>query len=224
MNKFKQTNRSFYGKWLYKATFSVPGISVLRTTYGNGLSDLLDSPPTRLTRYPHSYIHDAVRNKDTILKMAFFLDSYTADKYATRVERQRLDVYTNDQEFFKQITNEFSVRLVHAFSPAVGEEALLLNKKNILVKKYPHNRYRHKVFLSPHKIIDEDEKKDILKWISAQNGKITVSTAVVNWFIQTKWDWDRRYVLVEDESTLLMFKLRCGEAVGRIYDYVISDK
>lgn len=224
MNKFKQTNRSFYGKWLYKATFSIPGVSVLRTTYGDGVADLLDSPPARLTKHPHSYIHDAVRNKDTILKMVYYLETQPSDTYTTRIERQRLDVYTNNREFFNELTEMFSVVLFHAFVPADGNEALLLNKKNIIVKKYPHDRYKHKVFLLPHKITDIGQKKEILDWIEAQDGKITLSAAIINWFIETKWNWDRRYVLVEDESTLLMFKLRCGDAVGRIYDYVISDK
>jgi hypothetical protein len=64
----------------------------------------------------------------------------------------------------------------------------------------------------------------LLDWVESQNGKITISPALKDWFISTNWNWDRRYVLVEDEKTLLMLKLKNSDAVGSIYDYVISDK
>ena len=57
-----------------------------------------------------------------------------------------------------------------------------------------------------------------------QGGRILISPIVKDWFIKTEYNWDRRYVLVEDSQTLLLLKLRNSEALGRIYDYVISDK
>jgi len=40
----------------------------------------------------------------------------------------------------------------------------------------------------------------------------------------TEWNWDRRYMYVEDEMTLLMIKMRSSEVLGRIYEYHIIDK
>jgi hypothetical protein len=71
---------------------------------------------------------------------------------------------------------------------------------------------------------DRDGKQQYLNWIKKQNEKITLTPAVESWFIKTDWNWDRRYVLVEDEATLIMLKLRNSEVVGRIYNYVVSDK
>jgi hypothetical protein len=76
----------------------------------------------------------------------------------------------------------------------------------------------------PHKIKDRKDKKEYVNWVSGQNNRILISDAVKEWFITTDWNWDRRYVLIEDSQTLLMLKLRNPEALGRIYDYVISDK
>jgi hypothetical protein len=47
---------------------------------------------------------------------------------------------------------------------------------------------------------------------------------VQKWFLKTDWNWDRRYVLVEDEGTLLMMKLRNSDVVGTVYNYVVTDK
>ena len=71
---------------------------------------------------------------------------------------------------------------------------------------------------------DKEGKKKYIEWLKRQSPKITCTTAIEHWFIKTDWNWDRRYVLVEDESTLLMLKLRNAEVVGRIYKFVISDK
>jgi hypothetical protein len=53
---------------------------------------------------------------------------------------------------------------------------------------------------------------------------VLISEVVKDWFIKTEWNWDRRYIFVEDAQTLLMLKLRNAEAIGRIYDYIIIDK
>jgi len=54
--------------------------------------------------------------------------------------------------------------------------------------------------------------------------RVTCTPAVEKWFLITDWNWDRRYILVEDDQTLLMMKLRNADVVGKIYNFVISDK
>ena len=68
------------------------------------------------------------------------------------------------------------------------------------------------------------DKRIYVEWIKGQHDRILISDAVKEWFVHTDWNWDRRYVLIEDSQTLLMLKLRNPEAIGRVYDYVISDK
>ena len=77
------------------------------------------------------------------------------------------------------------------------------------------------MFLLPHKLRnDKEEKKRYAEWIKNQQGKIKITLAVENWFHKTDWNWDPRYVLVDEESTLLMLKLRNPELVGRVYRFV----
>jgi hypothetical protein len=42
--------------------------------------------------------------------------------------------------------------------------------------------------------------------------------------MKTDWNWDRRYVLVEDKNTLMLLRLRNSEVVGSVYEFVLSDK
>jgi hypothetical protein len=69
-----------------------------------------------------------------------------------------------------------------------------------------------------------EAKQKFLDWLIIQSPKITCTSAVQSWFMKTDWNWDRRYVLVEDEGTLLLMKLKNSEVVGTVYNYVIVDK
>jgi hypothetical protein len=57
-----------------------------------------------------------------------------------------------------------------------------------------------------------------------QGDKIRMSKVVKAWFMYTDWNWDRRYLLVEDTPTLLMLQMRSGDAVGKVYEYAVVDK
>jgi hypothetical protein len=176
------------------------------------------------TYHSYSIASKVKANKDEIFNVAKFFDSWSKDLYAIRSEQGILDIYTNDTHLFNSFIETFNRLLRSVYQPEINDISLLQNKKNIVVKKYPHDRYKFKVFLLPHKVKDIDQKHNLLDWVELQNGKITISTALKEWFITTNWNWDRRYVLVEDEKTLLMLKLKNSDAVGSIYDYVISDK
>ena len=60
--------------------------------------------------------------------------------------------------------------------------------------------------------------------MTAQNDKISLSESVKMWFITTDWNWDRRYVFVDNEQTLLLLKMRNCDAIGKVYEYKIGDK
>jgi hypothetical protein len=224
MIQFKKTNKSFYGKWLYKISLKLAGSSVIRHRTTEDLVKLFNNNENQKLAI-NSLLFKAINNKDQILKLSNFLEKFDKQTYTVRHETDIFDFYTNNLDSFNELMLEFNnvVRLV--CSPESGaEESLLQQKKNIIVKKYPHDRYRYRVFLLPHKITDTKEKLHFLQWINAQNERIRLTTAVYDWFLNTRWNWDRRYVLVEDQNTLLMLKLKNSEAVGGIYDYVIADK
>jgi hypothetical protein len=223
MKKFKKTNRSFYGKWLYKASIVLEGSSIIRYKTLDQLFEYIKKHEhTNLNTYGIAY--KVTANKEIITSVALFFDAWSKDLYAIRCEQGILDVYTNEKILFKSFIEKYDSILRVACEPEIENFSILQNKKNIVVKKYPHGRYKFKVFLLPHKVKDVADKYSFLNWVESQGGKITLSSAIKDWFISTKWNWDRRYILVEDEQTLLMLKLKNADAVGSIYDYIISDK
>lgn len=222
--KTKKTSRKFYNKWLYKVSIKVGGAPVFRLETMDKVIDFCNN--TDKDARPYSLSHKVRDHKEQIIDLAAFLKSYDPSIWSKRVESNIIDVYTNDRQFYEDLTDKFLETVVHRFEPDQQTEDLLRDGTHYIVsKKLPHDRYQFRAYLLPHKMSgDRDGKQQYLNWIKKQDEKITLTPAVEKWFLTTDWNWDRRYVLVEDEATLIMLKLRNSEVVGKIYNYVVSDK
>ena len=189
------------------------------------IKDFCIGPEPSLGIRSHSYAARNYKYRDELLRLANFLITRTHVPWAKRVESSIVDLYTNEKQFYDDVSKEFDDVLIHRFEPGSDTSDLLEQSSSIVVKTLPHNKYRYRVYLLPHKFKgDKDEKTRYIAWLKSQHPKITCTTAIETWILKTDWNWDRRYVLVEDESTLLMLKLRNAEVMGRVYNFVISDK
>ena len=220
MLKANITSRKFYNKWLYKVTLNIPGVAVFR------MNSLERIPFLNYTgqKHTHSTMARAALHKQELIALSSFLLKWDSELWFKRIECSTIDIYTNDKTMYDELFLNFEEIVCARSEPNEWDLDLLENTGSIIVKKLPHNKYAYKAFLLPHKIKDRKDKKDYVNWIEGQNNRILISNAVKEWFVHTDWNWDRRYVLIEDSQTLLMLKLRNPEAIGRVYDYVISDK
>lgn len=163
------------------------------------------------------WFEQARKNKDDILRLAYFLTQNSSIEYIKRIERNQVDIYTNDQDFYERLSKEFVDCLRYRSEPKNP-----IDDDFILVKSLPHKRFKFKVYLKPHKVKREDKIKYV-EWLETQSKKISISHSVKKWFMVTDWNWDRRYMWVEDDSTLLMLKLRNSDAIGTIKTYKIIE-
>jgi hypothetical protein len=224
MTKIKYTNRKFYNKWVYKVSLLIPGISVMRINSIEKLVDFDKEAYPEGNGYRQSSLIKAHNNKLPITKLARILNSYDKDAYAKRIESNRIDIYTNDKTVCDSIDKDLSDKVAYISIPD-NNQLDILNTGLIPVQKLPHGIYKYKVYLLPHKFKnDVPNKNKYLAWLDQQNPKILISEKVKKWFIDTNWNWDRRYIYVQDEHTLLLLKLRASEAMGRVYEYSTVDK
>jgi hypothetical protein len=219
----KSTSRKFYNKWLYKITLQIGGANVLRYDLDR-VGDML-AEDKRDNGY-WGWQSKAYSDKEFIMNLVNFLQGKNKDSWSKRVERNYADFYTNDLDFFNELSDLAVERIRHRFAPEEGSIDILSDSStSVAVKKLPHDRYQYKVYLLPHKMkYEKEEKQKYVDWLKRQVPKLTCTEAVEKWFVTTDWNWDRRYILVEDESMLLMLKLRNSEVVGRVYKYILCDK
>jgi hypothetical protein len=208
---------------LYKVSLRIQGAGMFRIRTLEEVQDFCDS--TQESHRQYSFAHRSWEHRHELQDLAKFLLENQDKTWTKRIETKTIDFYTNDVSFYNDMSLKFNACLIHKYEPSTDTIELLESSSNIVVKQLPHNRYNYRVYLLPHKLKgDKEAKQKFINWVKNQGDKITCTPAVESWFITTEWNWDRRYVLVEDESTLLMLKLRNSEVVGRIYNFVVSDK
>lgn len=149
------------------------------------------------------------------------LSGFDDSLYSKRIESTTIDIYTNEKAIFDILYDRCHSLVRLAYAPDDGSD---MSGNTIIAKKLPHDRYRYKVFLQPHKVESKEEKQQYLNWLDTQKPRINITDTVKTWFYNTNWNWDRRYMYVEDEQTLLILKLRNPNALGTVYSYTISDK
>lgn len=220
MLKPKLTTCKFYNKWLYKVTLRIPGVAILRQYKLEELLTLELTPNSNI----NSIRTRAAHNKETIKALSACLLEWESTTWAKRIESSNIDIYTSNKEIYQQLLERFAAITVLCFEPDENNLSILENTGTIVAKKFPHDKYHYKAYILPHKVKNKESKRELLEWIDGQSGRILISESVKDWFVNTEYNWDRRYVLIEDEHTLLMLKLRSADTLGRVYNYVISDK
>jgi hypothetical protein len=202
-SKHKITRHKFYNKWDYKISL-----------WGKGLSYLRHLPAANV---PHNH-----GLKSVIEDLSDLLMALDPSDYAKRIETNILDIYVNDRNLYDRIIEKFSsyIRL----TSAPGEGMTLDSGKTVQAKKLPYDRYHYKVFLKPHRMESKEEKRRYLDWLETQTPRVNITDNVKKWFYDTNWNWDRRYMYVEDDATLLILKMKNPEALGTVYSYEVIDK
>lgn len=217
--QIKISRKKFYNKYDYKVTLFIEGCETLRYSSIRDSKEFLEQGIL-----PKLYVSDQRRlkildNKPTIIQLCELLLKYDTNDWQKRIECNHIDIYSKDPVLVEELKNTFPEIIVAIFEPS-NDPAKPFTLK---VKKLPNDLYNYRVFLLPHKLKGfAEEKQKYVSWIESQQSKIKMSNSVKNWFMKTEWNWDPRYILVDEESTLLMLKLRNPELVGRTYKFIIT--
>lgn len=210
----RNNKRKFYNRYLYKVSLNVPGITAIRSISAEKFLELdLDDQNSPYNR--NYWFSNCVKDRTDIDRVCRFLLKHNQLDLFTRLERNQIDLYTNDKNIFDVASLEFVDLLRYRSEPRLDIGSL----NSIPVKKLPHGKFKYKVFLKPHRIKDKESKYHYLRWLESQKSHILMSESVKSWFIHTNWNWDRRYMWVEDEATLLLLKLRNPEVLGSVHTY-----
>lgn len=223
---FKETKRLFYNKWLYKVSLKINGAAVLRSKSGESLEEYLTELPFSFpaSQYPSSIQHRAFSSKGTLIKLNSTLQNYDKKSFTKRFESDVVDLYTNNKNLVHEIQTEFEDYIRFVSKPKVKNiKRLLSNEKSIFVDALPKDKYAYKVYLKPYAVKSE-KKHNFIDWLSNQGDSTTLTASLTEWFYKTTINWDRRYILVDNEQTLLMLRLHTPEAVGTVYKYEVVDK
>jgi hypothetical protein len=228
MNKIlptaKKTKKKFYNRYIYKISLAIPGTSSLRWHNFSDLLEFINSgkPGNVTSRWLSNALQDAIDYKSIWVDLIMLINSFDKKTFSKRIEGDVIDFYTNDKNFYESIGNEFSKFVRIRSEPKEGHEKELLDsEKKIFVNQLPYEKYQYRAYLTPHKM-DRQSRISLAKWLDKQKPKITFTNSIEKWLIATDQNWDRRYIHVEDEQTLLMIRLRAPQIIGQIFKYVLN--
>lgn len=217
--KIKTSKKKFYHKFDYKISLNIPGCSSLRYHSTSETINWLEQG-----NFPKFYLSErtqlsVISNRPILIDLCMLLSEYNSDTWQKRIERDNIDIYTSDSDLVKDLKENLSLYITDVYEPCSAS----IKPGTISVKKLPGDIYNYRVYLLPHKLKNNmEEKQKYISWIRGQKNKIKITESVEYWFYKTDWNWDPRYILVDEESTLLMLKLRNPEIVGRVYQFVIG--
>jgi len=218
-----QTTKKYYNKYLYKITLRIPGVASLRYDIPAVLLEKIKKQVEPIRNRSLFWKHHNLNHNDGI-QFLKILNEFNGE-YGKRIESYSIDVYTNNQVLYDKLSKNLEHAAIHRTEPDLANQQLYDDVNTIVCKNLPHGKYEYKVYLQPHKIpADRETRYSIIQWLAKQCPKITFTDAVQHWLLYTTQNWDRRYILVDNEQTLLMLKLRHSELFGKVYKHVVADK
>lgn len=203
---FHETRRKFYNKWLYKITLESVNLYVFRVYSFKRLCYHI--------KYKTVTIHPEIAN------LVNLLSAVPNTSWAKRLENlSTIHIYTNSKDLVMQIQSQLPNRVVKMYEPDPRYLSNLNTNNTILVKKLPHRRYKHKVFI---RLLDDslETKTSIMNWIFSKNPHIKCTKNTKRWFLTANWDFGARSILVEDEQHIMLLKLYHPDLVCKIYNFV----
>lgn len=219
----KKTKRKFYGEYIYKSQIKLESCYSIRVCNLETIVSILDGKRPKIPSYrPAQWRQNLKGNEDTWRKLYSVVKDHKDYKF--RVEGIRLDLYTNNRQLYDNMNRTLADELIVCYEPPVGlAQKMLDSHDTVFVDKLPHDLYQFKVFLTPHKLPRNwEEREPIIEWIKERYPNIWSSESIREHIRHNNQNWDRRYLYVDTENTLLMLRLRSPELVGKVLKHVIK--
>jgi hypothetical protein len=89
MIKAGNTRRKFYGKWLYKITVWIPGVSIFRSKSMPDILMFCISDKLEEEYSSYSTLDKAYLNKKSILQVAELLNQWDENSWTKRIETRK---------------------------------------------------------------------------------------------------------------------------------------
>ena len=217
MLPYKQTtSKLFFGKWPYKIQCKLPGSWMVKRLGIARTLEFCELPEG------HRDTIGMVRSKIERTKLKEFALAISPFSYSdiqTRAEGANYSIYCKDINLFQQIITSLEKWIFVIHEPASEEELSIMsnNAKQVLCNKFPHQRYRYKVYLKH--ITSFNSRESFATWVKHYNEKIKVTDRTERWFHGRYTQ--SPYIYVDDQKMLALVGMFLGNNIKKIEEYVV---
>lgn len=220
----KKTKKKFYNKFIYKVSLNIPGTTGLRWYDFPEFLNICQSQSliTDDRSWKRKILDEMQNHKKVWLDLITYIQQFDKKTYMKRIESNTVDFYTNNKDMYDNLCHNFIEYVKVRFEPPIGKENQILNsQKEIFVNQLPHEKYQYRAYLHPHKIKNKNDRITLAAWLEKQKPKITYTDSINQWLVNTDQNWDRRYIHIDNDQTLLMIKLRAPDLISQVHKYVL---
>ena len=200
--KITKTRKKFYGKFLYKAVFHCPGISVIRNPKLQWDSRLA---------WNRLY-HESGKKKQ--ITFYYELIEKFAGELTSRIEGPYLHIYTNDTSIIKEFCNYYTDRVFEVSEPESEQALALLKDDVILTRKMPE--YQFKIMLREGFF---DNKQEVANYLyNLERDDIVCLTKSTIKYLNNHGKWfPGGYFYTRDDSVVTFISLVAPNLIKKVF-------
>lgn len=222
----QKTKKLFHGRYPYKITCKIIGISALRTaiTNKNNLKISIEEMIS-LTNANYFNNYRSPSNKIDPMKLYHFIlcaEDILKDKnIRSRIENNNIDFYVEDYQKFVDLQSKLQKFITVVTAPNNEQDLALLlgNKKVSICNAYPYQKYQYRITF---KHMPEHSRFNFIKWLEKyENNQIYIPESVNLYLRGLQKYCSSIYCYVEDSKTLILVSMALSGYIQRTEEYVL---
>ena len=235
----QHTKKLLYGKYLYKASLFVPGVSWLRYSKEKNIDSLCtcesyeefiakNVPAYGTSFWPSSDNGLVIRNRKIwnsrflLYKIATMIQDIKVKHDITiRLQDDTIGFYLNSKDVWENICRRFKDNVSELSWPEDTNVFSLTNGIE-LVKRYPHNKFKYKINLKSG-IVSNDVKQNFQSWIE-QYPEFKVSDKTLESLKRVYLDGNGKFLYSTNLKNVLLLQMFLGELIGKTTTYKLESK
>jgi hypothetical protein len=216
--KVYQTNRLFYGKWVYRIETKTPGASLIKRWGVAESTDFCKNPNN--SRWQRHY---TTADKDQLLKYIRAVEPFFNCDLQMRAEWDTLNFYLNDSNLYNNLRLALTDWIVSVTEPANDADIESLHAKSALVlcNELPYGQYRYKVYIRYQ--MPPNQRLAFLSWLDNYKDVIKPSKGTIKWLSDGSPYFQDPFIYVTDQNQLLMVTLFLGINARSTQEFVLRD-
>lgn len=206
-----RTKKLFYGKWPYKIATWIKE--------GNTLRPLT---PPNVSHYLKFDKNLSADERDKLIDFCNRYSKFYNENYKVRHEGSHVNFFIADKHLFNKIKSTMDIFITDTWEPENDTvlNALLDNKKLVVVDDLPHNRYTSKIILRkmPH-----NKRENFVKLLKKYTvGQILMSSCTEDYLLGKRLYMQDPFIYIEDDKMLTMLALAADGYIKKTEKFVLK--
>ncbi len=175
-------------------------------------------------KYAYKISTTAEKKEFPALWNTFFQLKYSTNlKFKHRFENQSCSFFSEDRDTYQQLIEVLDKFIVETWEPKNQTELEFLknNRKQTIVKQYPHKAYTHKIFL---KIMSPEQRSNLVQWIEKYPKDTFKISETTKRYLEGGRYWTRTpFILVKTPQMFTLTALAFNDSIKSSEEFVLRE-